>query len=120
MTDVYASVAELWAVVGAGTMPDAHEDRLGAALIFGTNYVRYRVGLDVTEDVDVEPPYTLVVVAAPAAYGLACIAAAVRAFKSADVPFGVLGMGEYGMNVKASIPEADLLLFGQREAFGFA
>lgn len=120
MTDVYASRAELQAVIGAGSS-DAVNDRLDLALIAATRWVQYRVGtLETTDDDALEAPYTLTVVAATPGQKAACLAAATRFYKAPDAPFGVLGGGEYAVIVRTAIPEAELLLFGQREAFGFA
>lgn len=120
MTDVYADADELWAIVGPGNaLPDAQEPRLALALIAATRWVGYRVGVEVTDD-ELLAPYTIEAVECRPAWKAACLAAAVRFMKSADAPFGVTGVGEYGMSVKTSIPEAEVLLFGQREAFGFA
>lgn len=117
MANVYASRSELSSVLG-GTITGA-DDRLDLALLVASNLVRYRVGLDVTE-ADLSAPYTLVVVACPPAYKSACLVAAVRAFKSADAPWGVASFGDMTAYVKQSIPDVDVILFGQRQAFGLA
>ena len=120
MTDVYASRTELRALVGAGS-GDVLDDRLDMTLIAATRWVMYRVGVDVADDDDdLEAPYTLTVVATTPARKAATLAAATRFWKAPEVPFGVAGFGEYGVSVKTSIPEADVLLLGQREDFGFA
>jgi hypothetical protein len=120
MTDVYASRAELRALVGAGANADL-DTRLDWTLIAATLWVRYRVGDDVaTDDADITTPGTLTVVATTAAKHAATLAAATRFWKSPEVPFGVMGMGDYGVTVKTSIPEAEALLVGQKSDFGFA
>lgn len=119
-TDVYASAAELTAIVGAGTATESVA-RVALALIAATRWVRFRVGDDVGADDDVlTAPYTIAVIATTPARKAACLAAATRFFKAPDVPFGVMGTGDYGMSVKTTIPEAEVLLLGQRTAFGFA
>ena len=118
MTDVYASVEELRALVGAGDSSTL-TDRLGWTLIAASRWVDYRTVEDVTDD-DVTAPYTLTVVATTAGRKAATLAAATRFYKAPDVPFGVFGSGEYAVTVKTSIPEAEVLLLGQRDTFGFA
>ena len=122
MAEVYATRAELWDLIGSGqTVPDAQEDRLDMCLIAATRWVQFRCGVDVgADDDELTAPYTLTVIATTPARKAATLAAATRFYKAPDVPFGVTGMGEYGMSVKSAIPEAELLLLGQREDFGFA
>lgn len=117
MANVYASRAELSSVLG-GTITGA-DDRLDMALIVASRWVEYRVGLDVTE-ADLSAPYTLVVVACHPAYKAATLAAAVRFFKAADAPWGVASLGDMSAYVKTSMPDVELLLMGQRQAFGLA
>lgn len=120
MTDVYASRDELRSLLGAG-LGSAVDTRLDFTLIAATLWVRYRVGDDVgADDTDITTPGTLTVVATTAAKKAATLAAATRFWKAPEVPFGVMGMGEYGVTVKTSIPEAEVLLFGQKSDFGFA
>lgn len=120
MTDVYASRTELRALVGAGS-GDALDARLDMTLIAATRWVRYRVGDDVADgDDDLTAPYDLDVIATTPAKKAATLAAATRFWKAPDVPFGVAFGGEYGISIKTSIPEADVLLFGQRTDWGFA
>lgn len=120
MADVYASRAELRSLVGAGTSTEL-DTRLDMTLIVATRWVMYRVGVDVgATDDELEAPYTLAVVATTPARKAACLAAATRFWKAPEVPFGVMGMGDYGVSIKTSIPEAEVLLLGQRSDFGFA
>lgn len=120
MTDVYASRAELRALVGAGASADL-DTRLDMTLIAATRWVMFRCGDDVGADDDaLEAPYSLTVIAATPARKAATLAAATRFWKAPEVPFGVMGAGEYGISIKTSIPEAEVLLMGQREDFGFA
>lgn len=120
MADSFASRAELRALVGAGS-GDATDNRLDMTLIAATRWVRYRVGDDVADDDDeLEAPYTVTVVETTPAKKAATLAAATRFWKAPDVPFGVASFGEYAIGVKVSIPEADVLLFGQRTDWGFA
>lgn len=117
MADVYASRTELSAVLG-GTITGA-DDRLDLALLAASRWVEHRVGLDVTE-ADLVAPYTLTVVACPPSWKAATLAAAVRFFKAADAPWGVAGVGELAAYIKTSMPDVELLLMGQRQAFGIA
>ena len=117
MSDVYASRAELSSVLG-GTITGA-DDRLDLALLVASRWVEYRLGLDVTES-DLIAPYSLTVVACPPSWKAATLAAAVRFFKAADAPWGVASMGEMATYVRTSMPDVELLLMGQRQAFGIA
>lgn len=118
MANVYLTRDELNAVLGAG-LTTGIEDRLDMACIVASRWVDYRVGNPVGED-DLEPPYTLTREACPPAWTAAALVVAVRFFKAPDVPFGVMTVGEGGMSVKTYIPEAEMILFGHRVAFGFA
>lgn len=121
MTDVYASRDELKAAIGGGAAGAGGDtDRMDAALIAGTWWVQHRVGVETTDDEALEAPYDLEVIAVRPSWKLACLAASIRFFNSPLVPFGVAGVGEYGMTVRTAIPEADAVLLGQRESFGFA
>ena len=118
MTDVYASRAELASALGVSGASGL-DDRLDLALIAGSRWVDYYLGTAVTEE-DVTAPYTLSVVACNVAEKAATLAAASRFYKSADVPFGVVGgLGDYAVRVQRSIPEAEAILFGLRTEFGF-
>ena len=107
----YASLADLKLRLGIPTATTTYDDALALALVAGTRWVDWRVGdLDVVADdawtgtaagvsVATTPPSRLV---------MATLAAAVRFYKGAEVPFGVAGMNDDGMvaYVKSSIPEA--------------
>ena len=67
-----------------------------------------------------DPAGADVVVPVRSSWRQATIAAAVRFYKSPDVPFGVAGGWDMATYVRMSIPDVDLLLLGQRERFGIA
>lgn len=115
---VFASPADLSAVLGTAQTPGI-EDRLDLALVVATGWVGHRVG-EPQDPGDLVPPYTVEVVACPPAWRLATIAAAVRFYRSPEVPFGVMQVGEYGAQVRSSIPEAEAALLGHRADFGLA
>lgn len=115
MADVYATTDELKAVVAPGGAA-ALDDRLAAALILGSRYVDRRLGTLVAEPyiADLEDPYAVTTVACPVSWRQAALVAAVRFYKSSDVPFGVVGgLAEYAVRVRMEIPEVDLILYGQ-------
>ena len=63
----------------------------------------------------------LVVVECPTAVRQATIAAAVRFYKSPEVPWGVAGgLGDMAVYVKTSMPEVGLMLMGLRNTWGIA
>lgn len=125
MADVYASIDDLSAALtgSEGQQVDADDDvlasRMTLALVVGTNYVNAKIGLPVDED-DLEAPYSIDVVPAPAVYRAATIAAAVRFYSSAQAWAGVIGVGESASYIRSSLPEVDLILFGHRKSFGLA
>lgn len=116
--DSYCSRADVAAALGAGATTGITE-RLDMACLLGTQYVD-SVVTGVVDTTELTPPYTVDVVYCPPAYRAAAIVAAVRFLKSPDAPFGVMQVGEYGMTIKGAVPEADLILRGHRESFGFA
>lgn len=119
MVSVYAAPADLAAALGTGQTVGLDE-RLALACIVGSQWVDHRVGNVVDTSAQI-PPYDPVVVACPPAWRAAAIAAAVRFYRSPDVPFGVMQVGgDYGMSVKTSIPEAELMLLGHRAPGGIA
>ena len=117
--DSYASDDELVAVIGANP---GHQTRRAVALLLATRWVAYRIGVPVTDDPidpnDAEP--TIHPVPAKAAIRQATIAAAVRFYKSPDVPWGVAGGWDEAVYVRQSMPEVELILFGQRQRWGIA
>jgi hypothetical protein len=117
--EVYATVQDLATVLGGVTGQD---DRLTVALILASRWVDYHLGKTVTDDVvDWTAPITLDVVDSRPSVHLATIAAAVRFYKSPDVPWGVAGgLGDVATYVKTTMPEVALILLGQREAWGIA
>lgn len=119
MADVYASRSEFASVLGVSAATGL-DDRLDLALIVASRWVDYRIGNTVTEE-DVTAPYTLNVVACNVAVKSATLAAASRFYKSADVPFGVAGgFGDLAVHIKVRIPEAEVLLLGQKQSWGIA
>lgn len=117
--EVYASLSELATVLGGVTGQD---DRLTAAIILASRWVDYHLGNTVDDDlVDWTAPITLDVVDCRPAIHQATIAAAVRFYKSPDVPWGVAGgLGDVATYVKTTMPEVSLILLGQRQAWGIA
>lgn len=117
--EVYATVQDLATVLGGVTGQD---DRLTVALILASRWVDYHLGKTVADHVvDWTAPITLDVVDSRPSVHLATIAAAVRFYKSPDVPWGVAGgLGDVATYVKTTMPEVALILLGQREAWGIA
>lgn len=116
---VYASLSELAGVLGGVTGQD---DRLSAALILASRWVDYHLGNSVTDhDVDWTAPYTLNVQDCRPSIHSATLAAAVRFYKSPEVPWGVAGgLGDVAAYVKTTMPEVALMLLGQRHSWGIA
>ena len=120
--DVFASPAELRPALGVVT-GDANERRLAIALLVATRHVLHCMGytIDLDEEIPADPAVLDVVpVAVRSSWRQATIAAAVRFYKSPDVPFGVAGGWDMATYVRMSIPDVDLMLLGQRERFGIA
>lgn len=118
--DVYAPLSDLDAQLG-GPGDSSAADRRALCLIIATRWVAYRVGAVVTDDT-LDPTIPLEVQAVPArpAWRQATVAAAVRFWQSPTVPFGVAGGWDMATYVRMSIPDVDLLLYGQRARFGIA
>ena len=116
-TDVYASLSDIEATLGVNA---ASNERRWLCLIAATRYVAYRVGAVVTDTELPEPITGITVVASRSAWRQATVAAAIRFAKSPEVPFGVAGGWDMATYVRQSIPDVDLLLSGQRVAFGVA
>lgn len=115
--NVYASRTELAEALGVSGVSGLN-DRLDMALLIASRWVDYRIGNTVTQD-DVQPPVTLTVVNCQPAVHQATLAAATRFYKSTDVPFGVAGgLGDAAVYIKTYIPEAEMLLLGQRTSWG--
>ena len=119
--DAYASDDDLVSIIGASS-GGVQQTRRAIALILATRWVAYRIGTPVTDDpidwLDHEP--NLALVPCPAAVRVATLAAAVRFYKSPDVPWGVAGGWDEAVYVRTAMPEVELLLYGQRERFGIA
>lgn len=120
--DVFAAPAELRPALGQVT-GEVNERRLAVALLVATRHVLHVMGYSIDEDVTIPPdPAALDVSVVPvrSSWRQATIAAAVRFYKSPEVPFGVAGGWDMATYVRMSIPDVDLLLLGQRERFGIA
>jgi hypothetical protein len=115
-TPVYASAAELKSVLGIPA--DRSDDRVDLALVAASRWVDFRIGVASTND-PITLPLTLGVVPSTAAIHDATVAAAVRFYKSADVPFGVAGQ-DMAVYVRTGMPDVELLLLGHRQTFGVA
>lgn len=119
--DVFASAAELRPALGPVGGAD-NERRLAVALLLGSRYVLHALGYrfdDTYIPADLDPA-SLVMVDSRASWRQATIAAAVRYFKSPEVPFGVAGGWDMATYVRGSIPDVDMMLLGERVAFGIA
>ncbi len=99
-----------------------NERWIALALLAGTRHVLLTTGYAFDEQPvppDVELA-DLVIVESVASWRIAAAAAAVRFYKSMAVPFGVAGGWDMATYVRMSIPDVDLLLVGERVAFGIA
>ena len=124
-TDVFASPAEVrLAILGTTTAAGADiERRIAIALLAATRHVLHVMGYTIETDFAIPPdPAAITVTPMPvrSSWRQATIAAAVRFYKSPEVPFGVAGGWDMATYVRMSIPDVDLLLLGQRERFGLA
>lgn len=122
-TDVFADPAELLSYLGGSTVgrSSEHDQRRNLALIAGSRWVAYRVGVGLTDDPI--PPGDVVVTPVPARpqWRAATLVVATRFYRSPDAVFGAMGgFGDDAVYVRASIPEAELLLVGQTASFGVA
>lgn len=119
--DVFASPGELRPALGAVT-GEANERRLALALLVASRHVLYVLGYAFTDaPIPADPaPLEVVPVDVAPAWRSATIAAAVRYYKSPDVPFGVAGGWDMATYVRQSIPDVDMQLVGERVAFGIA
>ena len=120
--DSFAAPAELRPALGQLT-GEVNDRRVAVALLVATRHVLHVMGYAIDDD-EVIPadPAALDVTTVPvrSSWRQATIAAAVRFYKSPDVPFGVAGGWDMATYVRMSIPDVDLLLLGQRERFGLA
>jgi hypothetical protein len=118
----YASLAALKDALGIPTATTAQDERLALALVGATAWVDHRLGTepDTPDETWTGDPDDLAVVTDPdAAYVAATIAAAVRFYKSPEVPFGSAGgLGDMAVYVSRSIPEAEMILLGKRQSWG--
>lgn len=116
MATVYALSSEAAPSVGGstGALSEGNAQRLILACIVATLWVAERVGAELAVPV-LAPPYTEERATVDPRWTAATIVAAGRFYRSPDIPFGVLGgLGDMAVNVKVSIPEAELVLFGAR------
>lgn len=110
--DVYCRLEDIAPKVTGGTAISGFEDSLAQAVILGSRYVDDRLGIPYS-DQPVSPPYgtaTVNVVDCDPRWRAGAAVAAVRYYKSADIPFGVVGGWEYAVRAQGSIPEVDLIL----------
>ncbi len=127
---VYADRAALAASVGN---PTGQDERLDIALVMASRWVDRKVGLSVSsreagdepilpvDTTALDAPVSLVVLAVDVGARNATLVAAARFLRSGDIPFGVAGgMGDLAIRVFADIPEAEMHLFGLKEAWGVA
>lgn len=119
--DVFASPAELAPHIGQ-VVGAAQERRSGMALLTATRYVLFKLGYSFDEDtIPPDPaPLDVVPVAVRASWHDACLIAAVRYWNSPSTPFGVTAGWDMATYVRWSIPDADLVLLGERQRFGIA
>lgn len=112
--DTYVSADDLKAVVAPGS-GSVNDDRLDSAAYLGSRFVDRKLGNPVVEDWTTFPlSGGLTVVPCPPSWRQAALVAAVRFYKSSDVPFGVVGgLADYAVRVRMEIPEVDLILTGQ-------
>ncbi len=121
--DVFASPAELR---GALVLPDAPgpsvDRKVAIALMVASRHVLHVLGYAFTDtEVPADPAaITVVAVDVRSSWRQATIAAAVRYYKSPDVPYGVAGGWDMATYVRQSIPDVDMMLLGERVAFGIA
>jgi hypothetical protein len=117
--EAYASMDELVGVLGASA-GGANATRRAVSLLLATRWVAYRIGMPVTDDpIPVDISDVTAVEARPA-IRQATVAAAIRFYKSPDVPWGVAGGWDEAVYVRQSMPEVELMLFGQRQRWGIA
>lgn len=123
--DTFASPEEMRAALGDVGAGNAL--RLSLSLLVATRHVLHALGYTIVgpeppADLPAYPdPIEIVPVAVPVAtWRTATIAAAVRFYKSPEVPFGVAGGWDMATYVRQSIPDVDMMLIGERVAFGIA
>lgn len=118
----YVSLAVLKGKMGITST--ARDDDLAAALVAATRIVDLWLGNGATADDDwTGDPDDLAVATTPDVQLVeATLYLAVRLYKSPDAPFGFAGMTDQGMvaYVRGIAPELDLILFGQKAAWGIA
>lgn len=117
-TDSYAPLADLDAAMGGANA--VSEERRWLCLILATRWVAYRIGAIVTDEALTPPIAGITVIAGRPSWRQATVAAAVRFMKSPEVPFGVAGGWDMATYVRQQIPDVELMLFGQRTAWGVA
>jgi hypothetical protein len=119
--DVFASMAELRK--GLGPLEGEFNERMmGLGLLVGSRRLLHELGYAFT-DTELPPdpdPLPIVPVACRASWRRATVVEAVRFLKSEEVPFGVAGGWDMATYVRQSIPDVDMLILGERVAFGIA
>ena len=121
---VYVDRETLRRSVGDPGGPEADE-ALDYATISGSRWVDHHLGDnawqpgDPIEEVPIEFPLDVVVVAVDSRVRSAALVAAIRHMRSADIPFSVAGgFGDLATRIVADIPEAAMLLRGLRQTWG--
>ena len=119
--DVFASPAELVPHTGS-VAGAAAERRVAMALLTATRYVLFKLGYSFADEpIPADPaPLTVTPVAVRASWHDACLIAAVRYWNSPSTPFGVTAGWDLAAYVRWSIPDADLVLLGERQRWGIA
>lgn len=114
---VYCSAYDVWNAISPGddSAFENNRDRIDQARVVGSRWVDTYIGNTVEEG---DPGETLEEPSVDYRMRQAAIIASVRFYKSGDAPFGLLGDSE--RYVSSRIPDAELVLTGMREAFGFA
>jgi hypothetical protein len=119
--DVFASPAELRPHIGP-ISGEQNDRRAAIAMMLGTRHWLHLLGYAFTDaEVPADPAVIEVVpVSVRASWRAGAIAAAVRFYKSGDVPFGVAGGWDMATYVRMSIPDVDMMALGERVYFGIA
>jgi hypothetical protein len=120
--EVYVTPEQLRATVGAPSGAGT-EARLALACVQASRWVDYRIGLLTVDQVQVlHLPVTTVLAPTTAARHTAALLAAVRFWRSPDVPLGIAGgAGDVAVRVASvDILDAELALEGERTSWGVA
>ena len=127
MSKSYASLTQVKGRLAIPVATTTHDNDIALALVCATRAVDIAIGdLDVAADdtwnATNQAADMAVEATATAALVMATIDLAVRIYRGPDVPFGVAGMsdGQMVAYVRSWVPEAELLLAGQRVSWGIA